>query len=448
MQLASVDHRERIGIIGAGCAGLTAAEELRSLGYRAVTLVEAKPRVGGKTFSFSYRDAPRQPPMTIEGGTVWFIPGPLYHRYVRRYGISQRYQVMPPAKLYDLTSGRATSPFLSPSSVSAADRAGQLVRFLGVVRCHGRPDDPGFRAPHYRDLGMSSSAWFAQQGLGFAREAFVPIANAAQFGPIERETPVAYMLKFLAVLNRFTLPQQLTLALPKFREGNQELWRRIAATHDVRLGTPVRRIERGTTIRVTTDSETLEFDRLIWAAPTDEFMRVADVTAEERAIFARARTITRAVVTCRVDGLPRDLFYFVKNTLDNGVPCSYPHVVFEVAPGSGVYNFYPFVDAHTTVETMMDHVHDLVERLGGRNVRLLQPPLYWTWFPHFSGEDIAAGIYERCEQLQGQFGTYFASELLAGVSVTYGMEYAADLVHRHFAPGVRVSDADRVAATT
>ena len=95
--MQSVNHRERIGIIGAGCAGLTAAEELRSLGFRAITVVEAMPRVGGKTYSMSYRDAPTQPPVIIEGGTVWFIPGSRYQRYARRYGISQRYQIMPPA---------------------------------------------------------------------------------------------------------------------------------------------------------------------------------------------------------------------------------------------------------------------------------------------------------------------------------------------------------------
>jgi hypothetical protein len=129
-------------------------------------------------------------------------------------------------------------------------------------------------------------------------------------------------------------------------------------------------------------------------------VRVADVTPEEQALFTRVRTITRAVVTCHVDGLPPNLFYFVKNTLDNGVPCSYPHAMFEVAPGSGIYNFYPLVDAHTSLDVLLDHIRDLVGRLGGRNVRTLQPALYWTWFPHFSGEDIAAGIYERCDQLQ------------------------------------------------
>jgi len=256
----------------------------------------------------------------------------------------------------------------------------------------------------------------------------IVLINIADLCTLAHASPVLRSGRFpaSAVLNRFTLPQQLTLALPKFREGNQELWRRIAATHDVRLSTPVRRVERGTTIRVTTDTGTSEFDRLIWAAPTDEFVQVADVTPEEQAIFTRVHTITRAVVTCRVDGLAPGLFYFVKNSLDNGVPCSYPHVMFEIA---------------------LDHVRDLVGRLGGRNVRLIQPPLYWTWFPHFSGEGIAAGIYERCELLQGQSNTYFASELLAGVSVTYGMEYAADLIRRHFTSAARVNDAADVAVS-
>src|SRR5262245_44378096 len=97
---------------------------------------------------------------------------------------------------------------------------------------------------------------------------------------------------------------------------------------------------------------------------------------------------------------------------------------------------------------MLDHVRDLVGRPGRRNVCMIQPPLYWTWCPHCSGEDITAGIYERCEQLQGHCGTYFASELLAGISVSYGMEYAADLVHCHFASAARVSDAADVVAVT
>jgi protoporphyrinogen oxidase len=36
----------RIGIVGAGCTGLTAAEELHDLGYKNITIIDAKNRVG------------------------------------------------------------------------------------------------------------------------------------------------------------------------------------------------------------------------------------------------------------------------------------------------------------------------------------------------------------------------------------------------------------------
>ena len=41
----------RIGIVGAGCAGLTAAEELRHRGYSRVTVLESKKRAGGKVIT-------------------------------------------------------------------------------------------------------------------------------------------------------------------------------------------------------------------------------------------------------------------------------------------------------------------------------------------------------------------------------------------------------------
>ena len=42
---------KRIGIIGAGAAGLSAAHYLKNLGYQNITLFEASDRVGGKCCS-------------------------------------------------------------------------------------------------------------------------------------------------------------------------------------------------------------------------------------------------------------------------------------------------------------------------------------------------------------------------------------------------------------
>ncbi|HEY0134862.1 MAG TPA: NAD(P)-binding protein, partial [Nannocystis sp.] len=54
-------HDLRVGIIGAGCAGLAAAEELRALGYRRVTILEARARAGGQCVSETTEDADGRP---------------------------------------------------------------------------------------------------------------------------------------------------------------------------------------------------------------------------------------------------------------------------------------------------------------------------------------------------------------------------------------------------
>lgn len=47
----------RIAIMGAGCAGLTCAEELRERGYRRVTLFEAQRRAGTVRHGMEYAAA-------------------------------------------------------------------------------------------------------------------------------------------------------------------------------------------------------------------------------------------------------------------------------------------------------------------------------------------------------------------------------------------------------
>jgi protoporphyrinogen/coproporphyrinogen III oxidase len=57
-----------IGIVGAGCAGLSAAETLRDLGYERITILERRGRAGGKSHSFVHHQGTEQ--VVVEGGTV------------------------------------------------------------------------------------------------------------------------------------------------------------------------------------------------------------------------------------------------------------------------------------------------------------------------------------------------------------------------------------------
>src|SRR5690349_887067 len=124
------DSSTRICVVGAGCAGLTTAEELRRKGYEKITILEAKQRPGGKAWSREFTDAGASEQGFYEAGTAWFIPGPLYLEYARRFGLSRSYHVRPPAKILELGTGRISSPYLIHSNVPALTRIPQLARFI------------------------------------------------------------------------------------------------------------------------------------------------------------------------------------------------------------------------------------------------------------------------------------------------------------------------------
>jgi hypothetical protein len=422
----------RIGIVGAGCAGLAAAEELAESGHDNVVVLEAHRRVGGKVHTIE-RDG-----VQCEGGAVWFVPGPVYEKLMDRHGLTRELSTLGRVKLYDLATGTMGSPFLYAGRSGLLARAGQFLRLLAELPRHGQPDGSGLAGllSEPGPLAQRCPAWMSAQRFDHVRDSLVPLAIGAQLGPAEPEVSAGYLMRLLALLTRFPLHRQLGLRLPQLSAGNQELWRRVAARHDVRLGEPVRRLSRGSgsgaEIVVRTDAGEHRFDRLIWTAPVDHFLAAAgdDAREGEREVFSRVLHGRRSVLTYRVEGLPPDGFYIVRDALDGKVPASYPHVAYEVRRGSGIFNFYPYPDAATSEKELDAGVQDLVRRLGGRSATAVGAPLHWKWFPHFSPDDVAAGMHGRAEALQGAGGVWFGGELYAGIGVAYGTEYAARLVQR------------------
>lgn len=423
----------RICIVGAGPAGLTAAEELKKKGYRNITILEAKKRAGGKAMSIPFHDNDGNQLGIYEGGNVFILPSKILQEYARRFGITTTFDVFPPARCIDLPTGSVCHPFLVPSTLPVSRRVGQIVRLLGMLRRFAHLDGPGFTGPMYGGLTEPCSVWLTREALGFAREALFPLVSALQFPTTDGQIPAAYFIKTAILIGRMNLYRQLRVHFPKFAEGNQVLWQRLAGEHTVLFRSPVRRISRGKTIRIETPEHAFEFDRMIWAAPTEDFLAVADTTPEERDVLSRVRVIKRAVITCRIDGLPPKVCYFVRNTVDHGVPMAYPYALMEVTPGTGVYNLYPYMTENTSVDELVRNVYDLARKLGGKRAKILSHPLLWKWFPYFSSEDFRSGVYDRFELLQGQRSTFFVGEILAGVSIPRAMEFSAALVERHFA---------------
>lgn len=434
-------HDLRVGIIGAGCAGLAAAEELRTLGYHRVTILEARTRAGGQCVSETTEDAEGRP-VIYDSGTVWAIPSPHITRYAQRYGLPDARLPRRPALRYvDLRrEGRLSHPFMVEVNgrVSAVRRALELGRYLVTMERFRRRDPPGFTNSIEDPTSTGRiEDWFASRSLRFPFAALFPIVGNALTGGHVPRVPAIYYLKLLALLQRFSLPTLISLRFPHFAAGNDALWRRMAASHDTRHGEVVRRIVRGACVTVETSRMVHEFDRVIWTAPLDRFAEIAEATDDERDLFGRVRHACRSVVTCRVQGLrSRPIMYQAIGIPDGREVL--PYSWYEVRAGSGIYNFYSHLRypdeilQRATLGEAVSGIESMLSRFGATLVEVHRARVWDKFFPHFCGDDLRAGIHARLDAMQGRGGLYFAGELLAHVSVPLNVEFAVDLVHRHF----------------
>jgi len=423
----------RIAIMGAGCAGLTCAEELRERGYQRVTVFEARSRAGGKVHSVPYADAPSSGRGLFEAGTVFFVPSPMWTKLLRRHGVAETQTFMPRVRIADVQLGTSINPLRFAHGYSTTARAFQIARFLSVLNQHGRAHDrqPGLAAHVAPDLCVATRGWFDAMGLPFVRDVLLPIAGGAQFGPLIDTVPAIYVLHLLTMLRRYSLAQRLRLAMPQLAAGHEAVWTRIAAAHDVRMGEPVTQIAVADGVLVTSATGCERFEALIVAAPTGAYLSAAThLTDDERALLLQVRTLTREVITARISGLGRGIFYAPRYGTDGVVPPAHPYLCYEVDPGSGVFTFHPYLDGGSGPADTEAAMRELVARLGGRVTAIEHRVVVRDWFPHFPEAPLRAGAYARLEAMQGRGNVWMAGELLAGIGVPHGMEYAADLVSR------------------
>lgn len=136
----------RVAVIGAGAAGLVAADELRRLGYQHVTVYEEEGRAGGKTLSH-----PNPAGGVWELGTVWLSEGyDVMDELASRFNVSLNVDRRPLRFL----------PTASPSDehqevhaffpyallrYSVVEVVGSVLHFWKIVHAHPFLKQPGFQ---------------------------------------------------------------------------------------------------------------------------------------------------------------------------------------------------------------------------------------------------------------------------------------------------------------
>jgi uncharacterized protein len=280
--------RERIAVVGAGVAGLTAAYLLQR--RHDVLLFEAEPRLGGHAHTHDVATA---------AGTLAVDSGFIVHNHRTYPNLLRLFaELGVPTQESDMSmSVRCLGCGLEYAGgrgfAGLFPRAGNLarpryLRMLGeVTRFHRAARSELTRPGPDRTLGeFVAAAGFSRY---FVEHFLLPVVSAVWSAPekISRDYPARYLFTFLAHHGMLAI-------------GGSPAWRTVAGGSRtyveravknltaVQVGTPVRAIRRhadGVSVRDDADTEH-RFDRVVLATHADQALALlADPTAAEREVL-------------------------------------------------------------------------------------------------------------------------------------------------------------------
>jgi len=228
-----------VAIIGAGLAGLTAARDLNRAGCESVIVLEARSRVGGRTYNHVLGGG-----MVSEGGGEWIGPG--------QTAIADLARELAIGAFDSFYRGKTV--FLAGDVPTAQDSdSGGLAVASGIVRrldemARGVPSDRPWDAADAVALDkLSLGEWLAQQGIGEEEKFSLGRSTTLTFGAPPESVS---LLHYLSVVNSSDCSIERLEAMKggaqekRLVGGSQLLSIRMAQAlgDKVRLSSPVRRI--------------------------------------------------------------------------------------------------------------------------------------------------------------------------------------------------------------
>lgn len=411
------DLKTRIAIIGAGAAGLSAAEALKSKGYTHVTILEKSDHAGGKCSSF------------VHNG-LWFElgAGVLSQNNKTVLGFTKKYKV--PIELVDFKTpsleldALTGLPLADQRLIQKIQLIRQGLKYRKLIKKYHRVTLPGL-ANVDEDLCIPFNTWAVQHGLELLAKEFEKYFTGFGYDFFD-DVPAAYVLKYYSWE---TVVAFIKREFYKFPGGIQHLWTEVAKHHNVRFNTAIQRIERKEEIRITTKKETFKFDTLILTSPLDEALEILDASSEERELFSHISWCDYRAYACHISNFPKQTGYVPGNFCSSRKG----HCVFwyHRHTESDLYTFYVLADWKMTDAEIQKNFEDLIRPLGGA-VEDIKTSAHWKYFPHVTGQQMKDGYFEKLEGLQSRQQTYFAGELPNFSTVEQTAWYAKTLVERFF----------------
>lgn len=382
-------------VIGAGASGLTTARALRRAGHHPIVL-ERTAEVGGKCASLDI------------GGRAFDLGGHVCTTEYRRLAaliteLGLDTEPTTPHRVFDPATGESR-----PQS-SAFFTYENFQRYTRIREAEfPRLAEPGL-AHSAKALSIPARQWLEEHGLEAMAESFGIGYTAAGYGRLD-DVPALYFLKYAEMTGLLSSTRDLLGHAGSFTVtgGFGRLWQRVAEDLDVRLNVEIERITRHANgVRVKA-GEWIDADALVLTVPIDQIPAL-DATPEERDIAARVRYLDYRTLLCAAEGLPRKAFSLL--TRPRGlVSCHHRY------DDSDVYACYAY--------------GEVSPEIGAIRQEYVRKD--WKFLPHFGPDDLAAGVLDRIEAMQGDLHTFHVGSLPAFELVECVIGYAEDLVAKHF----------------
>jgi len=423
----------RIAIIGAGVAGLTAAEELKRRGYDQVVVYEANDRVGGKVHT-RYVDG-----LPFElGAYITFESDDEVLDLIERHDIEVR--AARPRMVHDFDKGGQITEFedWQAKKYTTVQTAAAAAKYLLYCAKHREIFKPGGFADADPELFMRSDRFFAKHELGPVAWLYKPIMAGLGYGFYE-ETPALYAMRFidpakLAVLVRTLLDRDSRVDMVS--PGFARLWQAVAKDHDVRLNHRVTAVERskgasgGWAVKVTANGETHTYDRLITTVSHPRMADILDAGPKERELYEALEFNAYVTTIFRAKGLAEGVTaYFgqhsTPDTRGRLMIYSQPH------DGSDLYLGWQLGD-ESNARALAQNLRSDVAKVGGHVTEVVHQEFWPDYFPQVSRKSLKEGHFKLQDNLQGRRGTYYAGAMVDYELTGTAAAWARELVKRHF----------------
>lgn len=433
----AVDSNASIAVIGAGPAGLSTAWFLSKRGFHNVTVLEKLGQIGGLCKSLTvdgmsfdlganYVTWAYQETLKIadEVGASTYAEKPYTSIDIAPDWSTFKYRSLIEAVLYD--------PY-TKSKISLWTFLWAAIRYLYIRwRLSGVIDAPDYLDAIHKhpELCIDFKTWLAKQDL-------MPLATLFQFpitimgyGQLD-DIAAPYALRYMSVRTFFPMvfghgPVNWIIGTwpRRFTDGFQRLWERVSWRLNVRLNVNITRIERSSTgvqidmeypeqdlneIKIVKDTKLYDFLVLACPLTTDVFTRLGLApNPAERKLNSEIRINPYCMTT-----------FWIDMKMDAPVapvlPLTVPGTPWAVArqfqdSGNMFTQFYTRPTEHQTDEQVIAEVKRLTKLLGG-TIDISQPRWHtfdeFTYFQHFTPEQIRSGIYAHLAQMQGGDRTFY-----------------------------------------